>query len=119
MLDSELQGTEVVRLLEQIEEHLAAMRTERMRPPEVWLTVEEVAQELKLSRDTVERLIGSADLRAASIETPRGQGQKSRYRVRREWLDEFMQSKTQPETRRSIGASPRKRRIRADPDFIG
>jgi excisionase family DNA binding protein len=108
----------LTQVLIQIEEHLAALRAERARSLEDWLTVEEVAKALILSRDTVERLIGSGQLKAAAIDTPKGRGRRSRHRVRRDWMEEFMQrasartSPVQPATRR-------RRHFKTDHDFIG
>jgi len=82
MVDNSHEHTgDLTRVLTHIEEHLAALRAERARSLEDWLTVEEVAKALKLSRDTVERLIGSGQLKAAAIDTPRGRGRRSRHRI--------------------------------------
>ena len=113
------QTGDLTRVLTQIEEHLAALRAEHARSPEDWLTVEEVAKALKLSRDTVERLIGSGQLKAAAIDTPRGRGRRSRHRIRRDWMDEFMQQRTAAKTSPVPPATRHKRRFKTDHDFIG
>ena len=112
-------ATELRDVLEQIEEHLAALRTGRTSPQQEWLTVTEVADELKGSRDTIERLIGSGQMKAASIETPKGRGKRSRYRVRRDWMEDFMLSKA-----KAVPITPRQNhrrrpRLKLPYDFIG
>ena len=106
-------------VLVQIEEHLAALREDRVAPSPDWLTVEEAARHIRLSRDTIERLIGSGQLKAAAIETPKGRGRRSRYRIQREWLDEFMQSRTRPNAASERSPARRRRRFKAPHDFIG
>ena len=113
------QTGDLTRVLTQIEEHLAALRAEHARSPEDWLTVEEVAKALKLSRDTVERLIGSGQLRAAAIETPRGRGKRNRHRVRRDWMEEFMQKRITPRTSPVQTTTRYRKRFKPGHDFIG
>ena len=112
-------ATDVRELLEQIEEHLAALRAGRTSPEKEWLTITEVADELKVSRDTIERLIGSGQMKAASIETPKGRGKRSRYRVRRDWMEDFMLSKTKSEQRTPRQNHCRRPRLKLPYDFIG
>ena len=110
---------DLTQVLIQIEEHLAALRAERARSLEDWLTVEEVAKALKLSRDTIERLIGTGQLRAAAIETPKGRGKRRRHRVRRDWMEEFMQKRITPRTSPIQTTTRHRKRFKPDHDFIG
>ena len=87
-------NTDVLRVLEQIEQHLSAIRNGDAKPSREWLTILDVADELQVSRDTIERLIGSGRLQAAEIITGTGAGQRHRYRVRREWLDQYLMANT-------------------------
>ncbi|HSA29792.1 MAG TPA: excisionase family DNA-binding protein [Phycisphaerae bacterium] len=112
-------ASSLVRVLEQIEEHLAALRTNRPAWHNEWLTVEEAARQMKLSRDTIERLIGSGQLKAAAIDTPRGKGRRRRFRIQREWVDEFMRARVGSSVPIVHSLSRRRRRARTDHDFIG
>lgn len=119
MDDGKLTETEIVRLLRGISDHLAALRKEREGPPKIWMTVNEVADELSLSRDTIERLIGSGRLKAAAIETSKGRGRRPRYRIRREWIDEFMQNRVRQPSADDNHRPHRRRSLPPGPDFIG
>lgn len=80
----------VAETLHRIEEHLAAIRNGSSTTAREWLTIQDVADELQVSRDTIERLIASGRLKAAEIRTPSGRGHRHRYRIRREWLEDFL-----------------------------
>ncbi len=90
------ESAELLRVLQQIEAHLAAIRHAAPPPDRRWFTVEEVAKELRLSRDTVERLIAAGKLRAAELTTQAGRGVRHRYRVRRDWVDAFLADSVRP-----------------------
>jgi excisionase family DNA binding protein len=83
-------GNEVLRVLQRIEEHLAALRNGAHPAANRWLTIDEAAEELQLSQDTLERLIASGQLKAAELTTHAGRGFRRRYRVRRDWLDAYL-----------------------------
>lgn len=96
---------DLLQVLQQIEAHLAALRQGVAAPRPDWMTVEEVAKELRLSRDSVERLIAGGRLQAAEVTGIPGRGRRRRLRVRREWIDDFLKSATNlrmpvPTTRR-------------------
>jgi len=60
-----------------------------------WLTVEEIAQELKLSKSIVYRLIRSGDLEAVDL-VAGDQGkipQKGHFRIRRSALNQYLEAK--------------------------
>jgi excisionase family DNA binding protein len=103
--------------LQQIERHLAAIRDQLQAAPREWLTVEEAAQELRVSRDTVERAISAGHLKAIQIATTNGRGRRFRYRVRRAWIDDFCLQHVKSGA--VVKASRRKRRTRPLVDFIG
>lgn len=113
-----LANGEVLRLLRQIEEHLAALRYGARNAASTWLTIAEVAEELRLSRDTIERLIAAGKLRAAEVRTSAGRGARRRYRVRREWVDAFLADSISP-LQRSVRKARRARELRPGIDFIG
>jgi len=109
---------ELLQVLLRIEAHLAAMRPGGAFQTMQWLTVDQVAKELELSRDTVERWVSSGRLPAAQLTTSAGIGTRCRFRIRRDWLEDFLQKSV-----RSHFADDRKRRrnraLRAKIDFIG
>lgn len=77
-------------VLQRIEELLTAMQAGHAKTSADWLTVEDAALVLQVSRDTIERLIGSGQLKAARIDTRNGSGMRYRYRIQRSWLDEYL-----------------------------
>jgi hypothetical protein len=59
-----------------------------------WMTVEEVARELKISKSIVYRIIRSGDLAAVDIVDANGHiARKGHYRVRRSSLSEYLKLK--------------------------
>lgn len=104
-------------VLSKIEAHLAALRANANQADRTWLTIREAADVLRVSRDTIERMITSGRLRAARIDTCIGKGKRVRYRIRREWLDECLNETKSPirNTRQF-----KRRRGKTQPiDFIG
>jgi excisionase family DNA binding protein len=60
-----------------------------------WLTVEDVAAELKISRSIVYRIIRNGEMIAINVVETGGRiAQKGHYRIKREWLDKYVESKT-------------------------
>ncbi len=55
-------------------------------------TVKEVAEELKLSEKKVRSLIASGRLRAVDV----GSGSRKVWRIKEEWLEEFIQPSNLP-----------------------
>lgn len=59
-----------------------------------WLTVDEIAKELKISRTVVYRLIRHGELEAVNIVDSNGKiAQKGHYRIKRERLNHYLESK--------------------------
>lgn len=100
---------DLLHVLQQIEAHLAALRSGTVSARPDWLTVDEVARELKLSRDSVERLIAVGRLRAAEVTGVPGRGRRRRLRIHRDWVAEFLDASV-----RLRAASPRPRRGRSN-----
>jgi excisionase family DNA binding protein len=113
-----LTSDEVLRVLRQIEEHLAALRNGAHSAASQWLTIDEVAEELRLSRDTIERLVAAGKLRAAEVTTRAGRGARRRYRVRRDWIDAFLANSAHP-SHIPVRENRRPRQLRPRTDFIG
>jgi excisionase family DNA binding protein len=118
--DNNLFGREIAASLKKIEQHLAAIRDGHQNTPQEWLTVNDVAQRLKVSRDTIERLIAYGQLRAAKLDTERQSKLKHRYRIHKDWVDQFMFSNVKANGR-SSNKHDRSRRRHCDSktDFIG
>ena len=58
-----------------------------------WLTVSDVAKELKISRNVVYRLIRNGKLQAVNVvETDGHEAQRGHYRIRRSELEEYLTS---------------------------
>jgi len=81
------------------------------KPPDSeWMTVEEVAQELKISRSIVYRIIRSGDLAAVDIVDSNGHiAKRGHYRVRRSNLKEYLESKrVKPLRNQTVQSRPRR-----------
>lgn len=104
-------------LLERIDQLLHALQNSSAQPISEWLTVAEVAAELRVSRDTVERLIATRKIRFTEIVTGEGVGLRHRYRIRREWVANFLlKTAVDPQTN---PAPTRIKRRNNSVDFIG
>ena len=112
------QTDELLPVLQQIEAHLSAIRDAALRPERQWLTIGEVAEQLHLSRDTVERLIAAGKLKAAELSTRAGRGVRHRYRVHRNWVDAFLADSVRP-PQKSTRERRRPPQLRSTVDFIG
>lgn len=110
------EAIDLLQVLLRIEAHLAAMRPGPAFHSMQWLTVDQVAKELDISRDTVERWVASGRLQAAQLTTSAGSGARRRYRIRRDWLEAFLEKSVRS---RVAGDRKRSRALRAKFDFIG
>ena len=83
----------LVAVLHRIKGHLAAIREGLVERPAV-LTVEQAAKRLNASEKTIMRAITQGHLKAGDIsERTMGPKHRSNYRIRQEWLDEYLQAK--------------------------
>jgi excisionase family DNA binding protein len=81
-------------LLANLQQFFGMLEDARRPPDSEWITVEEVAQELKVSRSIVYRIIRSGDLAAVDIVDSNGRvAKKGHYRIRRSSLDRYLESK--------------------------
>lgn len=108
----------VTGILERIADHLAALRETQGRSIREWLSIQEVADELGVSGDTITRLIGSGKLKATVITTSQGRGCRRRYRIKREWLDAYLLANAVTEQSNLTQAKHRKSN-KPTVDFIG
>ena len=82
---------EMLRNLERFADMLQRTRTHSAQ----WLTVDDVAAELKLSKSIVYRIIRNGEMTAINVvETAGRMAQKGHYRVKREWLNKYIDQKT-------------------------
>jgi excisionase family DNA binding protein len=59
-----------------------------------WLTVDDVAAELKISKSIVYRIIRNGEMTATNVvETGGRMAQKGHYRIKREWLESYIEQK--------------------------
>ena len=79
----------MIQILERIEDLLTSIKQTEYLSYE-WLTVQQVADQLQVSRDTVERLIASGKLKASEINASAMRGERYRYRIRHDWVDDFL-----------------------------
>ena len=93
-------------LLMNLERFFDLLQNARKSPDSEWMTVEEVARELKISKSIVYRIIRSGELSAVDIVDAHGRiARKGHYRIRRSSLNQYLESKRvkppQNPTRRS------------------
>jgi len=82
-------------LLVNLERFLDMFETARRSFASDWLTVDEIAAELKISKSVVYRLIRNGELEAVDLVDDNGKvARKGHYRVMRSSLNQFLQSKT-------------------------
>ena len=116
--DQSLSGSDAAATLRRIEEHLAAIRQQQEERSRTWLTVQDVARELQVSRDTIERLIAFGKLKAASITTSESNGRRNMHRIKTAWVEEFLDRLVLDRPSGRTGRSRRTPRIEGA-DFIG
>ena len=77
-----------------LQRFFAMLETPRRLPESDWLTVDEIAQELRISRTIVYRLIRSGELEAVNIVENNGKiAQRGHYRIKRKSIDEYLAGK--------------------------
>ena len=82
-------------LLDNLSRFFEMLESVRKSPADQWLTVEEVADELKISKSIVYRLIRNGELEAVNIVNDNGGiARKGHYRIKRQSLENYIQSKT-------------------------
>jgi hypothetical protein len=83
-------------LLVNLRQFFDMLETGRRTPKAVWLTVDDVATELKISKSIVYRLIRHGELEAVDIVTVDNDDEitrKGHYRVKRSSLNQYLESK--------------------------
>lgn len=83
-------------LLGNLKRFFTMLETARRPDSSEWLTVDEIAKELKVSRSIVYRLIRNGELEAVDIVVPEKNGEtakKGHYRIKRSALDHYLEAK--------------------------
>ena len=81
-------------LLANLERFLDILETAHKSHTSNWLTVDEIAAELKISKSIVYRLIRNGELEAIDLVDNRGKiARKGHYRITRSSLNQFLESK--------------------------
>jgi len=110
-------NADMVSALERIEQLLHSIRIASAEPAREWLTIQEAANELRVSRDTIERLVLSGRLKATEINTGNGAGVRHRFRIRKDWINDFLIAGI---VDNALVTQPRrKRQNKTGMDFIG
>ena len=79
-------------LLTNIERLFEIIAIARKSPASDWLTVEEIAHELKISKSIVYRLIRNCEIEAVNLADAGGRSpKKGHYRIRRSNLEKYLQ----------------------------
>jgi excisionase family DNA binding protein len=82
-------------LLDNMSRFFEMLDSARKVPTDDWLTAEDVAKELKVSKSIVYRIIRNGELEAVNIASNNGEiAQKGHYRIKRKNLEDYIQRKT-------------------------
>lgn len=117
--DSE--GCSVCRdLLTHLDKFFDMLNSTRRYKESDWLTVEEIATELKISKSIVYRLIRLGELEAVNIVHADGEvPKKGHYRIRRESLNHYLESKEVKPFPNQITHSSRSRHLPKVKNHLG
>jgi len=81
-------------LLAQMQRFFDILQSARKTHNSDWLTVEDIAKELKISKNVVYRLIRNGELEAVNIVGTNGHiAQRGHYRIKRLCLNKYLESK--------------------------
>ena len=81
-------------LLAQMQRFFDMLQSARKSYDSDWLTVEDIAEELKISKNVVYRLIRNGELEAVNVVGTNGHiAQRGHYRIKRSRLNEYLEAK--------------------------
>ncbi|MCH9035390.1 MAG: hypothetical protein IID42_12955 [Planctomycetes bacterium] len=109
---------EALGYLRRIAEALETMNESAARQSQEWLDPDDVAAEMKVSRDTACRIIDSGEMRSKRIVTPKSNGSRALVRVSRKWFNDYMNDVETTRAGHDSKSKPRRRR-RRDADSNG
>ena len=97
-------------LLGNLHRFFLALENARKPANSEWMTVEDVARELKISKSIVYRIIRSGELSAVDIVDANGRiARKGHYRIRRSSLNDYLAAKqVKPPQKRAVKSRPRR-----------
>jgi excisionase family DNA binding protein len=96
------------------------LETARKSPSSDWLTVDDIAKELKISKSIVYRLIRQGELEAVNIAVNgNGTASKGHYRVKKPALDQYLESKKVKTLPKQTKQTPRSRRFPKVKNHLG
>jgi len=85
-----------------------------------WLTVDEIAAELKISKSIVYRLIRNGELEAVDLVDNRGKiARKGHYRITRSSLNQFLESKKMKPLLNQVNCASHSRRLPKVKNHLG
>ena len=95
-------------------------RSASLAPADDWLTVEDVAKELKVSKSIIYQLIRNGELEAVNLVSNDGKiAQKGHYRIKRKCLDNYIQSKSVHPIRKSSKTQSHTRQLPKVKNHLG
>ena len=107
-------------LLIHLEQFFNMLEAARRTPASNWLTVDDIAKELKVSKSIVYRLIRHGELEAVDIVETNGEpAQKGHYRIKRSSLNQYLESKKVKPTPSTSTHRTRSRRIPKVKNHLG
>ena len=81
-------------LLKHMEQFFDIFETSRKKPASDWLTVDDIAKELRISKSIVYRFIRNGEIEAINIVENNGKiAQRGHYRIKRTSLNQYIESK--------------------------
>jgi predicted DNA-binding protein YlxM (UPF0122 family) len=81
-------------LLDNLSRFFDTLDQYRNKPQTTWLTVGQIAGELKVSKSVIYQIIRTGELEAVNISTAKNSfNQKGHYRIKRRALNEYLESK--------------------------
>ena len=107
-------------LLACMERFFDMLETQRKPHSSDWLTVDDIAKELKISKSIVYRLIRQGELEAVNLViNDDGMAAKGHYRIRKSALNEYLESKKVKTLTEQSKHDPRPRRFPRVKNHLG
>ena len=95
-------------LLANLEQFFEMLGAARKLPASDWLTVDDIAKELRISKSIVYRLIRNGEIEAINIVENNGKiAQRGHYRIKRTDLTQYIKSKKVNPPTKKISSKPR------------
>ena len=95
-------------LLTNLDQFFEMLGAARKLPASDWLTVDDIAKELRISKSIVYRLIRNGEIEAINIVENNGKiAQRGHYRIKRANLNQYIKSKKVSPPQKNISSKPR------------